>query len=322
MSGPGRRARLIALFALVAGCEKEKPNDAAEPRSTAAASAISSTRAREPALLYLPDGGDHAIGGDRGPPSLVPRAGVCPSDMVDVGGRFCIDRYEASLVDARLGRSLSPYFPARRADVVQAFEMFRNAGPARASDAPALPTPPAWQLDEKFGVRATSRVREVPSGYLSGIVAGEACQAAGKRLCSLAEWTFACRGQRNRRFPYGDEYEEGRCNVFREAHPASVLHGDASIHHLDPRLNLVKGPKGPLLRRTGDSASCRSEWSSDAALDMVGNLDEWVDDPEGTFAGGFYARGTRDGCDAKIETHPVDYFDYSVGVRCCRQVGP
>jgi hypothetical protein len=106
--------------------------------------------------------------------------------------------------------------------------------------------------------------------------------------------------------------------VFREAHPASVLHGDASIHHLDPRLNLVKGSRGPLLRRTGESPRCRSEWSGDAAFDMVGNLDEWVDDPEGTFAGGFYARGTRDGCDAKIEGHPIEYFDYSVGVRCCR----
>jgi hypothetical protein len=238
--------------------------------------------------------------------------------MVDVGGRFCIDRYEASLVDVREGRALSPYFPARRADVVQAFELFRDAPRPDSPDAPEVPAPPPFELKEGFGARATSRGAVVPNGYLSGVVAGEACQAAGKRLCSLAEWTFACRGEKNRRFPYGDDYEDGACNVFREAHPASVLHGDASINHLDPRLNLVKGSRGPLLRRTGESPRCRSEWSGDAVFDMVGNLDEWVDDPEGTFAGGFYARGTRDGCDAKIEAHPVEYFDYSVGVRCCR----
>ena len=237
--------------------------------------------------------------------------------MVDVGGRFCIDRYEASLVDVRLSRAVSPYFPGRRADVVQAFEMFRDVR-VQAPDAPELPAPPAFELDEAFGVRATSRGAIVPNGYLSGPVASEACQTAGKRLCTLAEWTFACRGEKSRRYPYGDDYEDGACNVFREAHPASVLHGDASIHHLDPRLNLVKAERGPLLRRTGESPRCRSEWSGDAVLDMVGNLDEWVDDSAGTFAGGFYARDTREGCDAKIETHPFEYFDYSLGVRCCR----
>ena len=38
----------------------------------------------------------------------------------------------------------------------------------------------------------------------------------------------------------------------------------------------------------------------------------------GAFAGGFYARGTRDGCEARIRSHPPDYFDYSLGTRCCR----
>src|SRR5262245_30009021 len=143
--------------------------------------------------------------------------------MVDVGGRFCIDRYEGSLVDARLGRAISPYFPARRADVVTAFEMFRDMRPRDGVAAPELPAPPDFELSEGFAVRATSRSLVVPNGYLSGAVASEACRAAGKRLCTLAEWTFACRGERSRRFPYGDDYEDGACNVFREAHPASVL---------------------------------------------------------------------------------------------------
>jgi hypothetical protein len=202
--------------------------------------------------------------------------------------------------------------------VAFAFELFRDLRPVATTDVPDLPMPPPFELQESFAVRATSRGGVVPNGYLDGLVASEACRAAGKRLCTLAEWTFACRGDKSRRFPYGDVYEDGACNVFREAHPAAVLHGDASIHHLDPRLNLVKGARGPLLRRTGESPRCRSEWSYDGVMDMVGNLDEWIDDPEGTFVGGFYARGTRDGCDAKIESHPIEYFDYSLGVRCCR----
>jgi hypothetical protein len=51
---------------------------------------------------------------------------------------------------------------------------------------------------------------------------------------------------------------------------------------------------------------------------MVGNLDEWVDDPRGAFLGGFYARATSNGCDARVSEHPPEYFDYSLGVRCCR----
>ena len=106
--------------------------------------------------------------------------------------------------------------------------------------------------------------------------------------------------------------------MFREAHPGQILHGDASVGHLDPRLNLVAGAAGPLLRKTGATSSCKSEWAGDAAYDMVGNLDEWISAPVGAFVGGFYARGTREGCDAKVSSHPRSYFEYSLGVRCCR----
>jgi formylglycine-generating enzyme len=51
---------------------------------------------------------------------------------------------------------------------------------------------------------------------------------------------------------------------------------------------------------------------------LVGNLDEWVDEEGGAFAGGFYSRSTRAGCEAVITAHPKQYLDYSTGVRCCR----
>jgi hypothetical protein len=50
---------------------------------------------------------------------------------------------------------------------------------------------------------------------------------------------------------------------------------------------------------------------------MVGNLDEWVEDPKGMFVGGFYSRAKRDGCQSVVRNHPTYYFDYSLGVRCC-----
>ena len=112
----------------------------------------------------------------------------------------------------------------------------------------------------------------------------------------------------------------GSGNVFREAHPAHELHDNASIGHLDPRLNQVRFKGKPLLRRTGATSSCRSVWGDDAIYDMVGNLDEWVDDEGGVFLGGFYARSTKAGCDQRISSHPANYYDYSLGVRCCRDL--
>src|SRR5438876_798905 len=35
----------------------------------------------------------------------------CPKEMVNVGDRFCIDRYEDSLVDDATGERLSPHYP-------------------------------------------------------------------------------------------------------------------------------------------------------------------------------------------------------------------
>jgi formylglycine-generating enzyme required for sulfatase activity len=141
-------------------------------------------------------------------------------------------------------------------------------------------------------------------------------------LCTLDEFVTACRGEDDLAFPYGDTYADGVCNVWREEHPAAVLHGNASVGHLDPRLNRVTAKGRPLLRATGATLACRSTWGGDAVYDLVGNLDEWVDDSgSAAFAGGFYARSTRAGCDAVITAHPKHYADYSTGVRCCRDAG-
>jgi len=267
--------------------------------------------------LYLPDGGDTVQFGAPKAAPLLPGAPSqrCPPEMVDVRGRFCIDRYEASLVDAKQSRRLSPYYHPTRAQTAASFKDWSRSA---HGDALAVPAPPDFQLTEDFEPRAESRAGVTPSGYLSGNLAELACRNAGKRLCSADEWVLACRGEAGRKFPYGDHYEEGRCNVFREAHPAQILHGDMSTGHLDPRLNLVEGSAGPLLRKTGATESCRSVWGSDAVYDMVGNIDEWVDAPVGAFLGGFYSRSTREGCDSKVSSHPRAYFDYSLGVRCCQ----
>lgn len=318
----------------------------------------------------------------------------CPPEMVDVAGRFCIDRWEASTVDADSGRPLSPYYPPNprlatlmqrrwQADVRDEVKRSRalmleagvipprglgswdadprswlprddagalvEPGPADAgADAEAAPRPlipsaeaphgwtlldagdasiprpvvllpilPPWQTDGSFRPKAVSRPNVRPQGYVPGFVVEPACRAAGKRPCREAEWVLACKGERQTKHPYGDQYRAGRCNVFRNSHPGRLLHNNWSVGLSDPRLNMMADQQGVLLRDTGTTPTCLSVWGDDAVYDMVGNVDEWIDDPSGVFVGGFYSRNTRSGCEARVGAHPTVYFDYSTGFRCC-----
>jgi len=182
----------------------------------------------------------------------------------------------------------------------------------------AMPLPSLSELQRtgRFEAKARSRPGVIPQSYLSLPLARRACENAGKRLCSQDEWVSACKGRPARKHPYGEAYRAGVCNVYRFIHPAAVLHGSPSLGHRDPRLNLVYEGETPLLRPTGELARCSTTWQDERLYDMVGNLDEWVE--EGMFLGGFYARSTTQGCEAKVTSHAPAYYDYSTGTRCCR----
>ena len=246
---------------------------------------------------------------------------ACPDEMVLVADRFCVDRYEASMLDEPSGRPFSPFYPPDLAEMKKAVDgqPWGLAAIGREQLRPAVPLLPEWERVPGAHAHAVSQKGVVPQGYLSQNTARAACRAAGKRLCTLAEWKVACRGEHDTRFPYGATYFNAACNVRGHNHAAAILWGDASRGHWDPRLNQVEVDGVPLVKPTGDTSTCRSAWGDDGVFDMVGNLDEWVDDPstKGTFAGGFYARDTTRGCDAKITEHPAVFFDFSTGARCC-----
>ena len=238
-----------------------------------------------------------------------------------VGGRFCIDKWEASLIDKRSGLALSPHYPPDRrlaAQIADTWEKQRLEIGSEAARQVPLPPLPDWQRRRDVDPVAISRPGVLPNGYLSALTSARACQNAGKRLCHYDEWLTACEGETRRKYPYGLEYRQGACNIFRALHPAMELHDNPATGHLDPRLGLVSEPSGdPLLRRTGATPACKSEWGREAAWDMNGNLDEWVDDEKGRFVGGFFSRAKRDGCESSVTAHPPSYLDYSTGARCC-----
>ena len=246
---------------------------------------------------------------------------ACPEEMV-LAGATCIDRWEVSTVDARTGAPLSPFYPPhpnliRR--VLEVWDVERDSFGSPSARRMPLPDLPRIQRTEPFEPKAVSQPGVVPQGYFTYYLAKQACENAGKRLCTEEEWVTACRGARDTPYPYGGNYSRFKCNVHRFLHPAFVLHGNSSAGHTDPRLNLIdESGRDPLLRLTGATPDCASRWPEGDLYDMVGNLDEWIADASGVFVGGFYSRATDKGCEARIASHSPSYYDYSLGTRCCR----
>jgi formylglycine-generating enzyme required for sulfatase activity len=206
--------------------------------------------------------------------------------MALVNGRFCIDRWEASLVELEPDgeRPFSPY-----------------------------------ETPEGHAVRAVSREGVVPQGYVSREQSARACAASGKRLCLEGEWTAACRGEAAHAFPYGDAREKGACNDSGSS-PLRMLYASSTNPYLsgpmnDPRLNQMPHT----VAKTGAFARCSNRLG---VFDMVGNLHEWVTSPRPTFRGGYYldTHLNGDGCAYRTTAHGAEYHDYSTGFRCCSDV--
>ena len=215
-------------------------------------------------------------------------SGRCPRSMVDIEGRFCIDRYEASLLDVLANGEERPHSPF-------------------------------GSVTDLSRVRAVSAANVFPQGYISAVEAQRACGASGKRLCRVAEWGKACRGPEPRSFGYGDRREPGRCND-QGKNPVLSLYGRGHWNWStmnQPDLNQLDGT----LAKTGEHTGCTNGYG---VYDMVGNLHEWVADANGTFYGGYYSDvssvGHGEGCGYLTTAHEARYHDYSTGFRCCADV--
>src|SRR5690606_13944959 len=135
-------------------------------------------------------------------------------------------------------------------------------------------------------VAAVSLEGAVPQGYISGRHAQDACEEAGKRLCTNEEWLFACRGAEARIYPYGDTRLPGVCKDARALHPAIERFGTSADWIWsalgDACINQIPDSLAP----TGSHPGCVTP---EGVFDLMGNLHEWTADPTGTFRGGFYA---------------------------------
>ncbi len=234
---------------------------------------------------------DSGISSDTGPGKDGPEASVlrCPEGMVELE-TFCIDRYEAYLVELQSDGTERAHSPFATVDGLR--------------------------------IRAKVASNVSPQGYISQLQASAACAEAQKRLCSKSEFARACRGSlETRTYPYGTKYQKGACNEGKGSTVAKLFGSDSSkwtyANFNDPRLNQLSGT----LASTGAYVQCVTD---EGVFDLVGNLHEWGADSadssgHGRFRGGFYgdAEVNGSGCLYETKAHELSYHDYSTGFRCC-----
>ena len=188
----------------------------------------------------------------------------CPDGMAVVGGLFCMDRWEASRPDAT--------------DI-----SYGTDSSMAVSQAGVLP----WN-----------------TGSAGWDVARDACAAAGKRLCTPAEWLLACEGPGALTYSYGDDYDPDICNGI-DAHCEVPVEGCGHEDYLAGDIHFHVEP-------TGAFPGCVN---ADGILDLNGNLWEWVGD------GGLTQRGGAYNCGDSAFLHQCTFESGpgrpAAGFRCC-----
>lgn len=233
--------------------------------------------------------------GDRVDPTGRSPRTPCFDEQVRIDG-FCIDKYEAYIVELDAQGREHPHSP--------------------------------YDIIDDRRIRAKVARDVVPQGYISQLQAKSACENAGKRLCKPDEFIRACRGpNKNDFYPYGGQKRRpGACNEGKGSFVALAFGQDFQKltyeNFNDPKLDQM--PNG--LARTGAFPRCASP---DGVFDLVGNLDEWVDErPDANgharFRGGWYgdAENNGPGCLYVTSAHEPTYHDYSTGFRCCADAKP
>jgi hypothetical protein len=167
----------------------------------------------------------------------------------------------------------------------------------------------------KLTTRACSKWNVIPWSNLTYSEALAACTAAGKRLCTAAEWYAACSGAPQNpsscqtdsvpgcHYPYNtDTYNPSKCNG----------------HDYQSNKDAVIP--------TGTATGCIS---GDGVNDMSGNVREWTADKKSsspsahTVRGGSYDNvwyGLQ--CDFTFAVMPDTFYYPNLGFRCCSDTAP
>jgi formylglycine-generating enzyme required for sulfatase activity len=230
--------------------------------------------------------------------------GTCGAGMVEVRGRMKV----AAQLDEMQDQACTSWiterpFPAR----CNGFDRHRWRSMAKG-----LPTTPMHFCIDRF--EYPNRKNEYPIVFVSWQEASSLCAAEGKRLCSEAEWTFACEGEEARPYPYGYSRDPEACVIDRPWKPfndAALVprDGTSAMEELD---RLWQGVP------SGTRPRCKSPFG---VYDMTGNVDEWArsvvpGERQSILKGGYWGP-VRDRCRSSTRGHGEMHTFYQQGLRCC-----
>jgi formylglycine-generating enzyme required for sulfatase activity len=145
--------------------------------------------------------------------------------------------------------------------------------------------------------------------------AKRACEVEDKRLCTVDEWQFACEGEAMLPLPTGIERSNQRCNVDRPD-PAPILGALHDPFSVASEMDRIDGRVG------AGTLACTSPFG---VHDLVGNVEEWADNPAGSsrerpfrsaVVGGAWGAGAA-ACRTVLTDVPATFTSHHRGFRCC-----
>lgn len=163
------------------------------------------------------------------------------------------------------------------------------------------------------GSRATSRAGVLPWEVQSNAEARSACSAAGKDLCSAAQWALACAGPEGLAYAYGEVYEPSTCNGLDKGCRCGAGSSCASVSPC-PFAGCFEACGGLFrLEPTGANPKCQRG----GVYDLNGNLWEHIQGGDAT-----QVRGGAHNCRDSQRYHRCDYVPgnwtpSALGFRCC-----
>lgn len=161
--------------------------------------------------------------------------------------------------------------------------------------------------------KAVSGKRNVPAMGVSWERAKAACEAAGKRLCTEAEWVTACQGAAaaddNKNGEYADDMIEGTAYPYGDFHAPGRCWDDHE----------GQAPDGTEFRPvyTGELPGCATP---SGVYDMTGNVEEWAGErPEvaALLGGAWDTSEDHARCYRRNDTFGAGYASVRTGFRCC-----
>lgn len=163
--------------------------------------------------------------------------------------------------------------------------------------------------------RACSKIDALPWVGVTYTQAVAACAAAGKRLCTEAEWQGVCEGAGQTSYPYGNTYSATACNGKDYDHDCA-------------------NPNDEELLATGTPFGCPPPANSACVsaagiIDLSGNAREWTSTLVGTLPNTRRVKGgsfndIRQGltCQRSFISFAEDIAFPNLGFRCCSDTNP